>query len=46
MIYKIILNKLDIEYFNNISSVKTNDFNLVQYGRNLKNLIIFLKTFK
>tara|TARA_B100000900_G_scaffold126708_2_gene107035 strand:+ start:23885 stop:24718 length:834 start_codon:yes stop_codon:yes gene_type:complete len=33
---KIILNKLDIEYFNNISSVKTNDFNLVQYGRNLK----------
>ena len=35
-LFKIICDKIDIEYFDNISSIKTNDFNLVQYGRNLK----------
>ena len=34
---KIILEKVNNEYFDNITSIKTNDFNLVQYGRNLKN---------
>ena len=34
---KIIYKKVDTEYFDNISSIKTKDFNLVQYGRNLKN---------
>jgi hypothetical protein len=33
---KIIYDKIEIEYFDNIASIKTKDFNLVQYGRNLK----------
>ena len=33
---KIILEEIDIKYFDNVSSIKANDFNLVQYGRNLK----------
>jgi hypothetical protein len=33
---KIIQDKLEAEYFDNISTIKTKDFNLVQYGRNLK----------
>lgn len=32
----LILNKINEEYFDNISSIKANNFNLVQYGRNLK----------
>lgn len=32
----IINKKLEVEYFDNISSIKANSFNLVQYGRNLK----------
>ena len=32
----IILKKLDEEYLDNIILIKTKDFNLVQYGRNLK----------
>ena len=33
---KIIYEKIEIEYLDNIASIKTKDFNLVQYGRNLK----------
>ena len=33
---KIMYKKVETEYFDNISSIKTKDFNLVQYGRNLK----------
>lgn len=33
---KIIYKKIEIEYLDNIASIKTKDFNLVQYGRNLK----------
>ena len=40
----IILKKLDDEYLDNIILIKTKDFNLVQYGRNLK--IEFNKLFK
>ena len=36
--------KLEKDYFDNILSLKTKDFNLVQYGRNLKK--IFNETFK
>jgi len=32
----LILNKINEEYFDIISSIKANTFNLVQYGRNLK----------
>ena len=32
----IILKKIDDDYLNNIKVINTNDFNLVQYGRNLK----------
>ncbi len=40
----IILKKLDDEYLDNITLIKATDFNLVQYGRNLK--IEFNKLFK
>ena len=33
---KIILDEVDIKYLDNVSSIKANDFNLVEYGRNLK----------
>ena len=32
----LILNKINEDYFDIISSIKANSFNLVQYGRNLK----------
>ena len=35
-ILNTILNHIDEFYFDNISKIKTKDFNLVQYGRNLK----------
>lgn len=35
-ILNAVLNHIDEFYFDNISKIKTRDFNLVQYGRNLK----------
>ena len=42
-LFDLVIENIDINYFNFIEKIQTKDFNLVTYGRNLKKLKNFLK---